>query len=571
VAALAVRVDRAADAGPVAGDAAVADAVAVPVEGTDSGPDAAPTGLASCAVDRWSTACRNSRTKSGGRLTITLPPPLSATTSARLIREPHPRSSASATKAASPFRNRRTVLSSTPTTAGSQPDDTMTNFPYPTERSSCTAGGRIVSTQIARLGGRDPEAFFAAAYGLLSERGRGGLTIAALCDRLGVTKGSFYHHFDGMPGFVAAFAERWESHFVNHFKALGAESDMRRRLEAAVNGASPCMSPGVRAMLAWAPTNPAIADAVLAVERNLKELSAGTFAAMAEDEDTGQVLGPMVNSMPMGIQHRPRGFPPERFLLWAAELYRATGVGSGLLRVGGRPHLKVHSWRRLDPVSTPPTPAFGLPQSAGHSAADAVWSQLGRRAGTRDRYFVAAGELLAEQGSGGLTVAALVERLELTKGSFHHHFGVMPSFIEQLAREWEQAEMARIDECLAERNPWRRAGLLHSDLLVGPTRVDAAWRTWGHSNVVVAAALRRVDEHGERTLALTLAQLLDTSDELLRAEMTMAMSLGLHQWHPPLDRALIARVAIEWMRRLVGLNAEVRMESDVPRLAFSRA
>jgi AcrR family transcriptional regulator len=60
-------------------------------------------------------------------------------------------------------------------------------------------------------GTRDREAYFAAAMELLAERGCDAVTIAGLCERLLVTHGSFYHHFENMPAFVVAFAGHWQA------------------------------------------------------------------------------------------------------------------------------------------------------------------------------------------------------------------------------------------------------------------------------------------------------------------------------------------------------------------------
>jgi hypothetical protein len=54
------------------------------------------------------------------------------------------------------------------------------------------------STTSNRLGLDD---WIQAGYALLAEEGIQAIKIDRLCDRLGVTKGSFYWHFDGMPSY----------------------------------------------------------------------------------------------------------------------------------------------------------------------------------------------------------------------------------------------------------------------------------------------------------------------------------------------------------------------------------
>jgi AcrR family transcriptional regulator len=54
------------------------------------------------------------------------------------------------------------------------------------------------------------EDFFDAAFGLLATEGPEGLNVLALCRPLGVTRGSFYHHFDSVPAFVEELMVHWE-------------------------------------------------------------------------------------------------------------------------------------------------------------------------------------------------------------------------------------------------------------------------------------------------------------------------------------------------------------------------
>jgi AcrR family transcriptional regulator len=369
-----------------------------------------------------------------------------------------------------------------------------------------------------------------------------------------------------MPTFVAALAHRWDSWLVDLLDGYLVEPHLGQRLEAISRTSSVVMGPGVRAMMGWAHTNPTIATAIPAPYRACLALSTTTVTEMIGDQDTGTVLGLMLIAMCLGFQQRPQPIDAAHFLHVVAHWYRAVGVDSHVQRLGNQMQIKVESWQRMQPVTTSPSPQ-GLQPADYHRPT--IWNRTeDTPTGTKDRYFAAAAELLAERGSDGITVAALADRLDLTKGSFHHHFGVLPNFVDRLSVEFERAELARIDRCLAEHNPWRRMEQLCADLLVAPDPAGTAWRAWGQANQVVAAAVRNVDYHRERALNLTLSQILGTPDESLRAEMTLGLILGLHAWHPPLDAALIARVAIEWMRLIIGIDAEIHTDTGAPTLAL---
>ena len=52
---------------------------------------------------------------------------------------------------------------------------------------------------------------------LLAEQGAPSVTIERLTERLGLSKGSFYHHFKGMGGFRAALLEHFEAERTTRF------------------------------------------------------------------------------------------------------------------------------------------------------------------------------------------------------------------------------------------------------------------------------------------------------------------------------------------------------------------
>ena len=56
-----------------------------------------------------------------------------------------------------------------------------------------------------------PSAWVAAGLRLLAERGETAVGVEPLARRLGVTKGSFYHHFADRPALLGALLEAWSS------------------------------------------------------------------------------------------------------------------------------------------------------------------------------------------------------------------------------------------------------------------------------------------------------------------------------------------------------------------------
>jgi AcrR family transcriptional regulator len=78
-----------------------------------------------------------------------------------------------------------------------------------------------------------------AALQLVAEAGLGALTVEALATRLGVTKGSFYWHFQGRSELVAAALNRWEHRATTEAIAgLSAVTDVRQRLHLMLDATS---------------------------------------------------------------------------------------------------------------------------------------------------------------------------------------------------------------------------------------------------------------------------------------------------------------------------------------------
>ncbi|HKO59318.1 MAG TPA: helix-turn-helix domain-containing protein [Thermoanaerobaculia bacterium] len=72
-----------------------------------------------------------------------------------------------------------------------------------------------------------------AALDMIAAGGLRSVAIPALAETLGVTKGSFYWHFDSLDALVAASLARWEEADENAIEELEQIEDPARRLEAA--------------------------------------------------------------------------------------------------------------------------------------------------------------------------------------------------------------------------------------------------------------------------------------------------------------------------------------------------
>lgn len=123
---------------------------------------------------------------------------------------------------------------------------------------------------------------------------------------------------------------------------------------------------------------------------------------------------------------------------------------------------------------------------------------------TVSRFFVAGMEILAEDGYGGLKLAALCRRVGVTTGSFYHSFDNWQDFTRQLVENWRDERTLRAAELArAEVDPAERVELLLR-LGVGlPHSAEAAIRVWAGVDPEVGAVQESVDR--ERLAAATEA------------------------------------------------------------------
>ncbi|GHG44482.1 TetR family transcriptional regulator [Amycolatopsis bullii] len=122
---------------------------------------------------------------------------------------------------------------------------------------------------------------------LLAEQGAPSVTIERLTERLGLSKGSFYHHFKGMGGYRTALLEHFEAERTTRFveRAEAAEGD---RLNALLDlvlapGAGPELEIAVRA---WA-----LQDAeARAVQERVDSTRVAYLTEICGDADLAQAL-----------------------------------------------------------------------------------------------------------------------------------------------------------------------------------------------------------------------------------------------------------------------------------------
>lgn len=156
-----------------------------------------------------------------------------------------------------------------------------------------------------------------AGLDVLAADGAPALTIDRLSGALGLSKGSFYHHFDGMRGYTTALLSHFESeHTARFIEAVeqdpGEPADKRlRRLSELVlaDEEGPALEVAIRA---WASQNPEVGAAQERVDRTRIDYLRGLWEQIGRGPEESQQLGEMLYLLLVGAGHVRPPLPAER-------------------------------------------------------------------------------------------------------------------------------------------------------------------------------------------------------------------------------------------------------------------
>ncbi|HUP98836.1 MAG TPA: TetR/AcrR family transcriptional regulator [Aeromicrobium sp.] len=154
---------------------------------------------------------------------------------------------------------------------------------------------------------------------------------------------------------------------------------------------------------------------------------------------------------------------------------------------------------------------------------------------TRDDYYEAAMRILATEGAGGIKITKLCSALGVTTGSFYGYFGSLDGFVDAFLEYWWEGQTARIVEMAnAPDDPADRIRLMRKLASQLPHAAEGAIRSWGHTNIAVAAMQEKVDAARSKALADVLRPAAaDDNEARTLGIMAMTLLVGLQQWRQP--------------------------------------
>ncbi len=166
-------------------------------------------------------------------------------------------------------------------------------------------------------------------FRILASEGDAGLTVDALCERLERTKGSFYHHFEGRPGYVEDMLAEWERQATDRIIASGhSDAPVKERLRAVNRQASDLKNARLeRAIRGWATREPQARRVQDRVDRKRLEFLVELCVARMKDPKAAELLARIIHLTLVGAQHVDPPFEGE-------ELYGALRFLDPLFDIG---------------------------------------------------------------------------------------------------------------------------------------------------------------------------------------------------------------------------------------------
>lgn len=142
-----------------------------------------------------------------------------------------------------------------------------------------------------------------AALQTLCSEGHVGLSAERLARKLGVTRGSFYHHFNSMDEFHDAILVQWQLVHTDEVIDQGTHPNPMRELNRLIEhtlNMSMALENGINA---WAGANTRVADFVAKVEKRRMNRLIELYQAICGDQDKGRRLAKIAYYGLLGAAH----------------------------------------------------------------------------------------------------------------------------------------------------------------------------------------------------------------------------------------------------------------------------
>lgn len=134
------------------------------------------------------------------------------------------------------------------------------------------------------------ESYFETGLEILADLGFGGLKLAEVCSRLGVTTGSFYHYFSGWAAYTRELVTYWrQDRTVRLIEVLRSQPNPRRRIEAIIDVALTLPHSAEAAIRSWSSVDPEVHTVQCEVDQERFEILRESAMEIVGDERQAQI------------------------------------------------------------------------------------------------------------------------------------------------------------------------------------------------------------------------------------------------------------------------------------------
>jgi AcrR family transcriptional regulator len=147
------------------------------------------------------------------------------------------------------------------------------------------------------------ESFFETGLEILADTGFGGLKLAEVCSRLGVTSGSFYHYFSSWAAYTKELVDYWrQDRTVRVIDVIRAQPNPRKRIEAIIEVAVSLPHSAEAAIRAWSAVHPDVHAVQLEVDRQRFEITYESALEIAHDEGQARAYATLATYLFVGYE-----------------------------------------------------------------------------------------------------------------------------------------------------------------------------------------------------------------------------------------------------------------------------
>lgn len=147
------------------------------------------------------------------------------------------------------------------------------------------------------------EKWLAEGEKILSEFAQDKLRILYLCERLGVTRGSFYHHFESIEDYVRELMKKWAAErtvaFIDAADAGATPFEQMEILNQMVLNANHALEAAIRS---WSYYHPIVKEQLSKVDKQRLDYLYGIHVGIGKKKEEARTLAEIDYAMLVGIQ-----------------------------------------------------------------------------------------------------------------------------------------------------------------------------------------------------------------------------------------------------------------------------